>query len=502
MGFFRECIPQTPKSCQPSAYEDVIYPVHKLDDTSTFRNLLLAWTISFNDVMDAEMLRSSLARLLEIGDWRKLGGRLKLKENGALEIHVPRMFTADRPAFSYSHEEINMGLEDHEATKNFPKYNGDISFWPSPHSFQALAAPNGTPKRPKDLCLGDTPQMSLHITAFTNATLIAITWPHTLMDIMGQQALLHAWSLVLQGRDSEVPPVLGAHEDALSEAVKSFTEKVPEYNLKPRELTGSSLIKFVARYLWDLARGPKPETQTVCLPFQVMAALRLQAQLDIATSSSGEKPAFVSDGDILAAWAMRAISTSLPRPRPMTALHVMNARFRMPQLNNAPGIYLQNMILPAYTFLSAEETLKPLGTIAVRNRQHLAEQATEAQVLACLREQLQAKDPSRLLYSDANALPVPFTNWTKADLLRAADFHPAVVRAGDGKQPRYNPPGTPIFHHVSAMKQSRTTKLMIVIMGKDHEKNYWLTMTLPPVAWEKVKASLEELRSHHSAKPV
>lgn len=79
MGFLRDCIPTKPRSCQPSTDDDVIYPVHKLDDTKTFRKLLLAWTISFNDVMDAEKLRCSLAKLLEIGHWRKLGCRLKLK---------------------------------------------------------------------------------------------------------------------------------------------------------------------------------------------------------------------------------------------------------------------------------------------------------------------------------------------------------------------------------------------------------------------------------------
>lgn len=313
------------------------------------------------------------------------------------------------------------------------------------------------------------------------------------MDIMGQQSLLHAWSLVLQDKTAEVPAILGVHEDVLQAAVNASTQKAEEYHLKPMQLKGSSMVKFITRFVWDMARGPKPETQTICLPEEVVATMRLKAQMDVASIASGEKPAFVSDGDILTAWALRAISTSMPRPRPMTALHVMNARFRIPSISNASGIYIQNMILPANTFLSAEEALKPLGIIALRNRQHLMEQATEAQVLACLREQLQVSEPSKLFYSDANALPVPFTNWTKAKLLQTADFSPALVRAGDRKQSRRNPPGTPIFHHVSTMKQTRTTKLMVVIMGKDHENNYWLTLTLPPTTWKKINESLLEL---------
>lgn len=80
MALFKQCIPSPFQSHAPSPYDnDIIYPVHTLDDTRTLRSILITWTLCFNDVLDAEKLRSSLARLLEIGDWRKIGGRLRLK---------------------------------------------------------------------------------------------------------------------------------------------------------------------------------------------------------------------------------------------------------------------------------------------------------------------------------------------------------------------------------------------------------------------------------------
>jgi hypothetical protein len=57
---------------------DDIYPVHMLDDTKTLRDIVVTWTLRFNDVLDADKLYTSLSRLLEIGDWRKVGGRLRL----------------------------------------------------------------------------------------------------------------------------------------------------------------------------------------------------------------------------------------------------------------------------------------------------------------------------------------------------------------------------------------------------------------------------------------
>ena len=62
----------------PSSITEDIYPVHALDDTKTFR-MFINWTMCFNDVLDPEKLHNSLSRVLNIGDWRKLGGRLRVK---------------------------------------------------------------------------------------------------------------------------------------------------------------------------------------------------------------------------------------------------------------------------------------------------------------------------------------------------------------------------------------------------------------------------------------
>jgi hypothetical protein len=57
---------------------DQVYPLHMLDDTKTLRGIVVTWTLRFDDVLDADKLHDALSRLLDIGDWRKLGGRLRL----------------------------------------------------------------------------------------------------------------------------------------------------------------------------------------------------------------------------------------------------------------------------------------------------------------------------------------------------------------------------------------------------------------------------------------
>lgn len=54
---------------------DDVYPLHTLDHNPNY----VDWVMRYNDVLDADMLKKSLSRLLEIGDWRKLGGRFRYK---------------------------------------------------------------------------------------------------------------------------------------------------------------------------------------------------------------------------------------------------------------------------------------------------------------------------------------------------------------------------------------------------------------------------------------
>lgn len=53
------------------------YPVHLIDASKDYQKLFLAYLLVFRDVLDGQKLADSLSELLEIGDWRKLGGRLR-----------------------------------------------------------------------------------------------------------------------------------------------------------------------------------------------------------------------------------------------------------------------------------------------------------------------------------------------------------------------------------------------------------------------------------------
>ncbi|KNG50040.1 hypothetical protein TW65_02958 [Stemphylium lycopersici] len=486
---------QAPKETLTNSYpDDDVYPLHAFDDTKTLRGILIAWTLCFNDVLDADKLQSSLTELLEIGDWRKLGGRIRLNQAGALEVHVPRTFTKERPAFSFSNATHDIPIEEHEVAKSLPKPNGSVSTWSGPQQTSCLATRSDAPATLQDLLADDTPQISVHMTSFTNATLVGLSFPHTMMDVMGQSALLQAWSLVLSGRATEVPPVLGAKEDMIRTITDTIDPNPEPYVLKPKLLQGLGMLKFGARFGWDMVTGAAVESRTMCLTKETMTQLREQAEDDLSASSDGEKAPFVSDGDILTAWSMRAVAlSSAPSTRPMTALHAMNARFRLPALANAQGVYLQNMLVPAYTFLTPELSRGPLGPIALANREALKQQATEAQVTANLREQRVLGDPSAMMCTEPTAVLASFTDWSKAKIWGVVDFGPAVVKAGKEGKARKNPPGSVLFQHCTSRRPGTVPRLFVHVLGKDFEGSVWVTMSMVPAAWREIEASLEVL---------
>jgi hypothetical protein len=311
------------------------------------------------------------------------------------------------------------------------------------------------------------------------------------MDATGQGALLRGWSLVLAGRESEVPPLLGAREDAICAAVETDARN-EEFKLDSIRLRGWSMFTFALRFAWDMFWNRVVETRTIFLPSRVIAELKRQAQEDLAQNQQH----LISVNDVLAAWTARAVATSLPQPRPVTLLTTVNARLRLSSLAQASGVYIQNMVLATYTSLSAKATRGSLGSIALENRRHLTEQLTEPQVLALLRElrsEAQSSGNPQVLCGQSDALLIPFTNWTQADIIKSADFSPALVRTGETGQSRRNPPGSMVFHHANAIRQSPFIRNNVIVLGKDHSDNYWVSGSLLPPTWVKIEEDVKRL---------
>ncbi|EXF74678.1 hypothetical protein CFIO01_08748 [Colletotrichum fioriniae PJ7] len=536
MDYMRSFVGRKPKRTQlPTVATDDVYPVHFFDDTKPFREMLLNWTLRFDDVLDAEKLNLSLSRLIEIGDWRKFGGRMRMRPDNQLELHVPKQFTPARPAIRFSHDVHDFSIKEHNVAKHLPTTTSTPSVQPGVINFYNLGARQDAPKTLEDLMCSDEPQIALHVVSFNDATLVGLLFSHVMFGAAGMQALVQAWSQVLAGREAEVPVIHGAHKDILDDVGVDTDPEKEAYLLDRRQLKGFRHFRFSLRFLWDMYRRPEIESKVLCLPADFVAGLRARAMADLhAMDEKGlgtEEAPFVSEGDVLTAWWTRLVCLARGSNRPVTVLNAVDITGRLKSVF-APGkLYVQNFALGTWTLLSSAEVLKaPLGYVARCFRHDIQTQTTPSQIMAFMRRlRAGGRCSSQPIYGDPNSMLIIFTNWARCKFFDCIDFSPAVIPRisepitvnGDiqtngntiGSDPEKNaanasimevlnrpPPGKIAYHHSLARTRSILSRNVFTILGKDLQGNYWISALGHPECWDKLEkevsmSSMDALRN-------
>lgn len=390
-----------------------------------------------------------------------------------------------------------MLIHEHPLARQLPKPTDKLSIQPPPSHFADLCGLAHMPQTLEDHLNSNIPQIHLHVTNFIDETLVTFNFCHVTLDAPSQTALLRNWSCILRGQEAKVEPLLGARNDILWEAgAPDDASKKEVYMQRQRRLKGAKLVRFLSRMLWNSYRSPEKEAHMLCVPHQFFQNLRIRAQMDIEDEGKG---AFVGETDTLAAWVAHLVATSEPKKRPITLVNAMNARYRLSNLGDDSKVYAQNMMMPiSFSSLRTEEALGPIGRIARINRQHLIEQATEEQMRSFLRLARKNRESGKgfiPIFGRSSAMPVFMNNLTKLRVLDAVDFSPAVTkdRTSPGKK---NAPGTPFYHHFQTIHAPSRVDLKIpdfVVLGKDHEDNYWIRVTAKPQVWERIQEEMGQL---------
>ncbi|KAJ5176081.1 uncharacterized protein N7482_001958, partial [Penicillium canariense] len=254
----------------------------------------ITYTFRFNEVLDPSKLHSSLVKLFTIGDWRKLGGRLRRTDNGDIVIHVPKVYDAEHPAVRYSHVEFDIRIEVYLLGCRLPK---ETEPYPSVHegchTFRSFSRRQDLPGDIEHHYTSDEPLVSLRVTSFTDTTPVPITFPHSVCDAMGTAELLRAWSSVLASRIESVPAVLGASRDVIETMGTLSDEKAEKpYLLEHRQIKCFSLLAFIVRFVWDLLTRRNVQTRTIFLPASFLRKLRQEAQEQLAIEPTGRTQSF------------------------------------------------------------------------------------------------------------------------------------------------------------------------------------------------------------------
>ncbi|KAL1871069.1 hypothetical protein Daus18300_004814 [Diaporthe australafricana] len=237
--------------------QDEVTPVYAFDDTALNRIMPVCQVLRFPDIMDPEVLRTSLESLLEIGNWKKLRGRWRL------DVSLSSL-VRNRP-----HSPIGIVERIVDSTKT--------EIWP-------VLIPPEWPQSMSDLTdsKGDHPILGLHVMSFDDATIVVLNYSHVLMDGGGSSAFMEAWTNVVNGRQADVAPLPGAWSDPVDPIRQDINQNDAEpFVLQDRGIDMGDFLPDdkaakVQDPLWDMS-SPESRWRTICITSRAAELILMEA---------------------------------------------------------------------------------------------------------------------------------------------------------------------------------------------------------------------------------
>ncbi|CEL11255.1 O-acB [Aspergillus calidoustus] len=436
--------------------------------------------LRFDSVLDPEKLQQSLKRLLEIGNWRQLGGRLRRRDTNSdacgYDLHVPVEFTTERPAFIYKTLESPAAVDEHPVACKMPQPTdpNKILFYNVRDALTPSMTRTHHPRKAQEWAESDLPPLSFEQLNFRDGTIILLLFPHILMDATGYGLFLKAWTCVLQGRMDDVPQCCGFSESITD----MLCHKTPaeSFTWHNHLLKGLDRLRFTARLLWENICGK--EERIIRVPGKFITQTRDKTLADLSTSQDSP---FVSHSDVLVAWFVRVVLASL-NPQHQRTLVLTNA-FDIRHMLPPERAYLQNSVFLAHTMLPVGEVVSnPASFLANEIRRSLVRERTEEQVQArCA----WAKDVGIMpLLGSSDMLLCNVSNWSKGGLLDL-DFGPAAITQR---------PGPCVPSSILNCSQMRgVTPEYGIILGKDSQDGWWMQWRLSKFCWAMIERELDTI---------
>ena len=428
---------------------------------------------------------------------------IKQEADGKLEIHIPRPFTNDRPPVHFTKQTFDMRLNEHPLASKLPRATGKVDTFLGPRAFNSLAMGPGSPSTFDDLIHDDRPQFSLHVTTFTDGTLVGVSHSHMTADLLGFTAVINAWCLELAGKSDQVPPLGGIHEDGMKGLYDPPTQD--KHVLAGKELTGWRLAYWGLWALLESKRAPL-ESRILCIPKTKMEKLMAHARSqmtrhneeDAAPDTGDRDPFFVSEGDVLAALACRlnAQSQAPGSTRNIMTMMALDPRTRAPSAFQEGVSYAGNSPTAVFLECTADKAIKmPLGDLALLSRRSITEQATEEQMKAysVLSAESVRTNNMNVLFGDKDMSFQLMSNWLKASLFDKIDFSPAIIKEAPATSERKR--GHPTYYHSADPGSVDGPYMMhlLVVMGADHDGNVWMSCVLPEKTWSGLVEYLDQV---------
>lgn len=274
-----------------------IIPIPLTDQLKPMNNIRTRTFFILDAFLDEELLRSALDHLIR-EHWRKLGARLITRsEDGLLEYHLLRKFGEKHKLFHWSSEEYNHSIDKLDSLPKATPPDKGISLLPPLSSIENWFRPANWPYELTDA--PGAPLLYVHMSLFTDATVIATSLPHVVADQFGLANIMKAWLGQVKGK---APPSMVGFSSDIFANEKSYADyREEEVVRKGRERVRDNMeyLFVIAPLVPELIIHWKEIPHTVFFPLPLVQSLHERHSKVLAKQYSTD--CGISNGDIITA---------------------------------------------------------------------------------------------------------------------------------------------------------------------------------------------------------
>ncbi|KAG6830789.1 hypothetical protein H0H87_007042 [Tephrocybe sp. NHM501043] len=343
--------------------DSMLVPLSALDQNGVeTSSITLGYVVKSVDVA---LLEAAAKRM--INKWRLLAGRLEWsKENTTWCIRVPlKGDVSHRVKFTTSRAAVPLDTPLTILGEN----TVDVLPRPSLKFFRHSSTPNSL----GSFSSSNAPLVSIHVSEIANCTCVGISVPHGVFDAFGIGQIIQALDAELSGKSWDVPAF--SETNVMRETLNELAAATPLYTEEPaaltdvqREFIGMSVKNALTfgvgigyEYLWQ-----KTETKGLYLGQAAVEGIVQRVKDEVKNSG----PGWVSTGDVLAAWFLKAAFSQETDSNSVCVTHAISLRSTLVEKNPAFENYTHNSIMPCSMppVTKQEIATKSLAELAVLNR--------------------------------------------------------------------------------------------------------------------------------------
>ncbi|KAL7922207.1 hypothetical protein ACQKWADRAFT_327262 [Trichoderma austrokoningii] len=463
-----------------------IIPLCAKDQWRPINNIRSLAFIVVREILDGDFMKESLDKLIT-EHIPLLSSRIKPSDkDGWLQYHLISPLPKDYKKFGWSVSNVGSTFAESKLLPEQDSQNG-IAILPDVTTLESCWIPADWPiLRNQDR--PETPFLLVHLTYYTDATIIAISIPHCVSDQLGLGSILISWTDIMRGKAPS--PFINLPEDALEGDMtisKKELHKKYELRLKTKADRAGVLMGIVP----ELVIYPKETRCTLYFPVELIAGIRDRWQKEIQ-AKFGTKAANITNGDTIAGIIIKLGNLHRKRPKKQLFTSAVNVRGHHPSLPKSQK-YLHNALIFAPSHAAISRSQPPASEIAYRTRLAIVDSLHPANIersLAVARELylhntlMHICEPWEFSYG--------VTNWCNA--WHGIDFSAASFNrrseGGDGVEKVGEAVPAPlVFGH--ALERNHPIRLSATIMSKG-EGGYWVDFAAPNKGMEAIKALLRD----------